>query len=85
MKSRKRRIEEAADNCGVVAALLLLGAVFIAYRIHVRWGAADQRAIELQSDEDIRSEIVELETDQRERDEIAARAARERATRPAMN
>ena len=69
----------------MVAALLLLGAVFVAYRIHVRWGAADQRAIELQSDEHIRSEIVEHETDQRAIDEIAARAAREQATRAAMN
>jgi hypothetical protein len=69
----------------VVAALLLLGAVVVAYRIHVRWGAADQRAIELQSDEDIRGEIAEHEADLRERDQIAGKAAREQATRAAMN
>jgi hypothetical protein len=63
----------------VIAALLLLGAVFLACRIHVRWGSADQRAIELQADEDTWADIVEHEAEQREVDETWPRPRDSRA------
>ncbi len=65
----------------VIAALLLLGAVLLAWRIHVLWGRADLRVIELQSAEQNWDEIDQHQAEQQENDRIADEAARKEASR----
>ena len=69
----------------MVPALLLLLAVLAAYLVHVKWGKADQRSLEMQPEHDTWDDIADFEASDRDHDEIVSNAAREREKRSSMN